>query len=94
LILNVDFCNTYLVFLYTKNLKTALDKLLFFSSFLQELAFHRFKNQLKSLLFVSAFAFLAFRQKKPAEKQKQTGLKTACSGLLESVRDRQSSGPG
>jgi hypothetical protein len=43
-----------------------------FSSFLQKLAFQRSKSQLKSLSFVSAFDFSAFRLEKPAEKQKQT----------------------
>jgi hypothetical protein len=43
-----------------------------FSSFLQKLAFQRFKSQLKSLLFVLAFGFLAFRLEKPTEKQEQT----------------------
>jgi hypothetical protein len=44
-------------------------------SFLRKLTFHRSKNQLKRLLFVPAFSFSAFRLKKPAEKQEQTGLK-------------------
>jgi hypothetical protein len=39
-----------------------------FSSFLQKLAFQRFKSQLKSLLFVPAFGFSAFWLEKPAEK--------------------------
>jgi hypothetical protein len=43
-----------------------------FSSFLQKLAFQHSKSQLKSLLFVPAFGFLAFRLEKPAEKQEQT----------------------
>jgi hypothetical protein len=43
-----------------------------FSSFLQKLTFQRSKRQLKSLPFVSAFAFSAFRLKKTAEKQEQT----------------------
>jgi hypothetical protein len=46
-----------------------------FSSFLQKLAFQRSKSQLKSLPFVSAFDFSAFRLEKLAEKQKQTGPK-------------------
>jgi hypothetical protein len=46
-----------------------------FSSILQKLAFQRSKSQLKSLLFVSAFGFSAFRLKKPSEKQKQTRAK-------------------
>jgi hypothetical protein len=46
-----------------------------FNSFLQKLAFQRFKSELKNLLFVSAFAFSAFRLKNSAEKQKQTGSK-------------------
>jgi hypothetical protein len=44
-----------------------------FSSFLQKFVFQRLKNQLKILWFISIFAFSAFRLKKPAEKQKQTG---------------------
>jgi hypothetical protein len=44
-----------------------------FSLFLQKLAFQYSKSQLKSFSFVSAFGFSAFRLKKPAEKQKQTG---------------------
>jgi hypothetical protein len=44
-----------------------------FNLFLHKLAFQRSKSQLKSLLFVSAFGFSAFRLKKSAEKQKQTG---------------------
>jgi hypothetical protein len=44
-----------------------------FSSFLHKLAFQRFKSQLKSLSFISAFGFSAFRLEKPAEKQTQTG---------------------
>jgi hypothetical protein len=44
-----------------------------FSSFLHKLTFQRFKRQLKSLPFVPAFVFSAFRLKKPAEKQEQTG---------------------
>jgi hypothetical protein len=44
-----------------------------FSLFLQKLAFQRFKSQLKSLSFVSAFGFSAFLLEKSAEKQKQTG---------------------
>jgi hypothetical protein len=43
-----------------------------FSSFLQKLAFQRSKSQLKSLSLVPAFGFLAFRLKKPDEKQEQT----------------------
>jgi hypothetical protein len=39
-----------------------------FSSFLQKLAFQRFKSQLKSLPFVPDFGFTAFQLKKPAEK--------------------------
>jgi hypothetical protein len=46
-----------------------------FSLFLQKLAFQRFKSQLKSLSFVSAFGFSAFLLEKSAEKQKQTGHK-------------------
>jgi hypothetical protein len=46
-----------------------------FISFLRKLTFHRSKNQLKSLPFVPAFSFSAFRLKKPAEKQEQTGPK-------------------
>jgi hypothetical protein len=44
-----------------------------FSPFLQKLAFQRSKSQLKSLPFVSAFSFSAFRLEKPAEKQEQKG---------------------
>jgi hypothetical protein len=48
-----------------------------FSLFLQKLAFQRSKRQLKSLSFVPAFGFSAFRLKKPAKKQEQTGSETA-----------------
>jgi hypothetical protein len=41
-----------------------------FSSFLQKLAFQRFKNQLKNLSFVLVFNFSAFRLKKSTEKKK------------------------
>jgi hypothetical protein len=44
-----------------------------FSSFLQKLAFQRFKSKMKSLPFVSTFGFSAFRLENPAEKQKQIG---------------------
>jgi hypothetical protein len=71
LILGVGFYNIYLIFLYTKSLKTALDGLLAFSSFFQKLSFQHFKSQLKSLPFVSTFGFSAFWLEKPAEKQKQ-----------------------
>jgi hypothetical protein len=47
-----------------------------FSSFLQKLTFQRFKSQLKSLSFVLAFGFSAFRLKKSAEKHEQTGHKS------------------
>jgi hypothetical protein len=52
-----------------------------FSSFLQKLAFQRFKSQLKSLLFVPAFGFSAFWLEKPAEKQEQTRLKRVLANL-------------
>jgi hypothetical protein len=44
-----------------------------FSSFLQKLTFQRYKSQLKNLSFVPTSGFSAFRLKKPAEKQEQTG---------------------
>jgi hypothetical protein len=53
-----------------------------FSSFLQKVAFQRSKSQLKSLSFVFAFGFSAFRLEKPAEKQKQTGPKGVMSGKV------------
>jgi hypothetical protein len=45
-----------------------------FASFLQKLAFQRFKSQLKSLSFVPVFGFSVFRLEKPVEKQEQTRL--------------------
>jgi hypothetical protein len=43
-------------------------RFLVFSSFLQKLAFQRFKKQLKNYLFIPVFDFLAFQLEKPAEK--------------------------
>jgi hypothetical protein len=53
-----------------------------FSSFLQKLTFQHSKRQLKSLPFVPAFGFSAFRLVKPAEKQEQTGPKGGTSQLV------------
>jgi hypothetical protein len=43
-------------------------RFLVFSSFLQKLAFQRFKNQLKNYLFIPVFDFLAFQLEKPADR--------------------------
>jgi hypothetical protein len=55
-----------------------------FSSFLQKLAFQRSKSQLKSLPFVPAFDFSAFRLERPVEKQEQTGPKfDVCTNISQ-----------
>jgi hypothetical protein len=53
-----------------------------FSSFIQKLAFQRSKSELKSLPFVPAFGFSAFRLEKPTEKQEKTGPKGEVSSCI------------
>jgi hypothetical protein len=48
-----------------------------FSLFLQKLTFQRSKSELKSLLFISAFAFLAFWLKSQLRSRNKQGLNSA-----------------
>jgi hypothetical protein len=85
LILGVDFCNIYLIFLHTKSLRNALS-FSTFSSFLQELAFQCSKSEFKNLPFVFAFGFSTFQLKKPPKKKKQTGPKSTRKPIEKLVK--------